>query len=152
MLLATLITLIRSPIPPTTIFTIEAPPQRFSQPMLVSSPNEAHLQGKSSRPYYLGDKDKPEAGPSSYIVLDNKEDKSNYYSYYQPQFIPLSSPSNNNSSNTTSSYYSTLPHVDTQRSIQSLSTIESVYTGFQPLKIDLPMIQVGAFDVSFSRQ
>lgn len=125
-LLATLITLIRSPIPPTTIFTIEAPPQRFSQPMLVSNDDP------SSRPYYLGYADPSTSQQQHYtITLDNS-------SYYKPQYMPLSSPSKS------SSYYSTrLPHVD------SLSTIESVYSGFQPLKIDLPIIQVGAFDVSF---
>ncbi|KAK4510144.1 bem46 protein, variant [Mucor velutinosus] len=55
-LLATLFILIRSPIPPTTIFTIEAPPQRFSQPMVVSLPDEAycHSGHPPSRPYYMG--------------------------------------------------------------------------------------------------
>ena len=57
MLLATLFILIRSPIPPTTIFTIEAPPQRFSQPMNVSLPDEIYSQQQQhqdTRPYYLG--------------------------------------------------------------------------------------------------
>ncbi|KAI8969110.1 hypothetical protein BDF20DRAFT_145199 [Mycotypha africana] len=38
-LFATLLNLIRSPIPPTTIFTIEAPPSRFSQGTLLSNSN-----------------------------------------------------------------------------------------------------------------
>lgn len=85
----------------------------------------------------------------------------NYYSsYYQPQHMPLSSPSNTNSSttnNTTSasSYYSSrcqIPQVESQRTIRSLSTIDSVYTGFQPIQFNLPIIQVGMLshiDVSF---
>ncbi|GAN04875.1 hypothetical protein MAM1_0075d04341 [Mucor ambiguus] len=221
-LLATLFILIRSPIPPTTIFTIEAPPQRFSQPMVVSLPDEAYCQPghPPSRPYYMGhynhnNKIRPvsedmdaqqqiilatnnspqrnkrksmmisSSGPSSvhastsrftieHVVLDDEMNddlasatpSSNihnryYSSYYQPQHMPLSSPSNTNSSatnNTTSasSYYSSrcqIPQVESQRTFQSLSTIESVYHGgYQPVQFDLPIIQVGMLshiDVSF---
>ncbi|KAL9549958.1 hypothetical protein MBANPS3_004973 [Mucor bainieri] len=84
-----------------------------------------------------------------------------YSSYYQPQHMPLSSPSNTNSSatnNTTSasSYYSSrcqIPQVESQRTFQSLSTIESAYRGgCQPIQFDLPIIQVGMLshiDASF---
>lgn len=224
-LLATLFILIRSPIPPTTIFTIEAPPQRFSQPMVVSLPDEAyHQPGQPpSRPYYMGHynnnnkirpvsedidaqqqiilatNNSPQRNKRKSMVLHNSgnapgssiqattsrftidhvllDDEicddgglasatassniNNYYSsYYQPQHMPLSSPSNTNSSatdNTTSasSYYSSrcqIPQVESQRTFQSLPTIDSVYTGFQSIQFDLPIIQVGMLshiDVSF---
>lgn len=224
-LLATLFILIRSPIPPTTIFTIEAPPQRFSQPMVVSFPDEAYHQSGQppSRPYYMGhyinnnkirpvsedidaqqqiispSNSSPQRNKRRNVVLHNSGNASespiqattskftighvllddevgddgdlisatassnvnNYYSsYYQPQHMPLSSPSNTNSSatnNTTSasSYYSSrcqIPQVESQRTIQSLSTIDSVFSGFQPIQFNLPIIQVGMLshiDVSF---
>ncbi|KAI8642899.1 hypothetical protein BD408DRAFT_166181 [Parasitella parasitica] len=225
-LLATLFTLIRSPIPPTTIFTIEAPPQRFSQPMVVSLPEEAyygsdHLPA-ASRPYYLGhyttsnsnkirpvseDQDARQkmilatnnspqrnkrksmmihhsgnasgssihASSSKFaverVLLDDDDNElasaatssniQNYYSsYYQPQHMPLSSLSNTNSSMTNnstsaSSYYSSrwqMPHTESQRTLQSLSTIESLYGRSQPMQFDLPIIQVGMLshiDASF---
>lgn len=104
--------------------------------------------------------------------LDEDEDEDlgsttispSYYYFYQPQHMPLSSPSNNNSSvtnntpsNTTaeSSYYSTrcqMRHVESQRTLQSLSTIDSIYTGYQPIQFDLPIIRVGMLshiDASF---
>jgi hypothetical protein len=220
-LLATLFFLIRSPIPPTTIFTIEAPPQRFSQPMLVSQPENVYLQSSQqpSRPYYLGhysNKVRPiideQEDQNSQRVIVTEEITENtsqhnkrrasvdvlgmsscdsailgytmnhiedeveedelgsttispsYYYYYQPHHMPLSSPSNNNSSvthNTTSnataesSYYSTrcqIPQTESQRTFQSLSTIDSIYTGYQPIQFDLPIIRVGMLshiDASF---
>jgi hypothetical protein len=107
---------------------------------------------------------------TDHIVLDDEEGgdlgsttvSPSYYYFYQPQHLPLSSPSNNNSSitnNTTSnvtaessSYYSTIPQVESQRTFQSLSTIDSIYTGYKSIQFELPIIRVGMLshiDASF---
>lgn len=188
-LLATLFTLIRSPIPPTTIFTIEAPPQRFSQPMNVSLPDEIYSQSQhdlATRPYYLGhhhnkvrpldDTDSPHlivtrdqpikemmdtsdhdslrlsAGRQTILMLqDQQQDNTTRHSYYQPQYnMALSSITSFNNTTATeesssSSYYSSrLPIAESQRTLKSLSTIDSISsTAHQPVQFDLPVIKLG---------
>lgn len=188
-LLATLFTLIRSPIPPTTIFTIEAPPQRFSQPMNVSLPDEIYSQSQQdlvTRPYYLGhhhnkirpldDIDSPHLlvttnqpikemldtperdsfrlsdGRQTILMLqDHQQDNTTRHSYYQPQYnMALSSITSFNNTTATeesssSSYYSSrMPIAESQRTLKSLSTIDSISsTTHQPVQFDLPLIKLG---------
>ncbi|KAI8075735.1 hypothetical protein BDF21DRAFT_495214 [Thamnidium elegans] len=172
-LLVTLFILIRSPIPPTTIFTIEAPPQRFSQPMSVSLPDEIYSQEPATRPYYLGhyankvrpltndnmratvDKNSSNATSSSgprtrqtIMMLPNQQDSTKntrYYCYQPERNLVLSSPSVNNTTTeeSSSSYYSSrcqIPQVESQR---TLSTLDSIFTGYPPIQFDLPIIQLG---------
>lgn len=189
-MLATLFILIRSPIPPTTIFTIEAPPQRFSQPMSVSLPDEIYSQTQepATRPYYLGshgnrvrplnqndappilvtvDKERSNTTGSSssstatrqtIMLLADQQDYPSRYYYYQPQRnLVLSSPSVNNTTTeeSSSSYYSSrcqIPHVESQRTI---STMDSIFTGYPPIQLDLPIIQLGGIsqmDISFLKK
>ncbi|KAI9252743.1 hypothetical protein EDC94DRAFT_620532 [Helicostylum pulchrum] len=182
-LLATLFILIRSPIPPTTIFTIEAPPQRFSQPMSVSLPGEVYYQEPTTRPYYLGhhsnkvrplkddstraDKNSSNATSSSgsrtrqtIMMLPDQQDSmahTRYYCYQPERNLALSSPSENNTTTeeSSSSYYSSrcqIPQVESQR---TLSTLDSIFTGYPPIQLDLPIIQLGGIsrmDISFLKR
>lgn len=182
-LLATLFILIRSPIPPTTIFTIEAPPQRFSQPMSVSLPDEIYSQEPATRPYYLGhytnkirplsnsstkvNKDSLNAASSSgsrtrqtIMMLPDQQDSTTttrYYCYQPERNLALSSPSVNNTTTeeSSSSYYSSrcqIPQVESQR---TLSTLDSIFTGYPPIQLDLPIIQLGGIsqmDISFLKR
>ncbi|KAI9476294.1 MAG: hypothetical protein EXX96DRAFT_294545 [Benjaminiella poitrasii] len=226
-LLATLFILIRSPIPPTTIFTIEAPPQRFSQPMFISHPDKAYYsanQEQPSRPYYLGhyhqsNKIKPisfssngfsqlqlkkeidsisleshrkrhisaaepntveiEQQPSSiisgYIASTKNDDgkrrddeiiestmiktmtqsnnaEHNYYGYQSQHVHPLSPPTASSSASFYTPSCNLISVSDSQSSFPSLSTLDSIYKGYQPIKFDLPVIRVGMLsqiDVSF---
>lgn len=174
-LLATLFLLIRSPIPPTTIFTIEAPPQRFSQPMSVSLPDEIYNQQEpSSRPYYLGhytNRVRPSTHHNPLVMIDKESSGSGtttrqrvmmlpdqqdprYYCYQPERNLVLSSPSVNitTTEESSSSYYSSrcqIPHVESQR---TLSTLDSIFTGYPPIQFDLPIIQLGGIshmDTSF---
>jgi hypothetical protein len=171
-LLATLFILIRSPIPPTTIFTIEAPPQRFSQTTIVSLPDEIYSSSQS-RPYYLGHHQNtigPMNGPHLLMAPGGTKAISNSTSsarqtimmvpptaegpgeyYYQPNMQALSSPSLNNTTTeegSSSSYNSSrLPHIESQ-----ISTLDSIFTGYPPIQLDLPIIQLGTIsqmDISF---
>ncbi|KAI7903210.1 uncharacterized protein BX663DRAFT_542711 [Cokeromyces recurvatus] len=242
-LLATLFTLIRSPIPPTTIFTIEAPPQRFSQPMLISPPDKAYYsldQEQPNKPYYMGHYNKKsnvnstthftsenlhqlqqkkksgdrdsvslrsyyqrnvsttepnsiELGQqsssmtmtgyefsekrrsdidlleSTMITTTSQPNNEEHYHYnYQPTHImhPLSPPISmtqdmhmpmTTTTSSSTSFYTPrcrniLESSDSQCSFPSLSTIDSLSKGFQPIQFDLPIIQVGMLshiDASF---
>ncbi|KAI8988938.1 hypothetical protein BDB01DRAFT_849042 [Pilobolus umbonatus] len=197
-LLVTLFILIRSPDPPTAIFTIETPEQ-FSQQMLVSLPTDYPEDPRAPlKPYYLGHHtsritpvDIPQltiTAPSTYeassstdhplLIEDEKIDNPYTYGHsssysnnseqiqmledvliqHNDEHVSLSSPSNIGSSVTTdssTSYYSSrqIPHGESQRTFQSLSTLDSIYR-YQPIHFELPMIQLGIslMDDSFIRQ
>ncbi|KAI8879198.1 hypothetical protein K501DRAFT_194151 [Backusella circina FSU 941] len=174
-LLATLFILIRSPIPPTAIFTIEAPPQRFSQPLITPIDDAYH---QTSRPYYMGhytnrvipyptlpivdsrySLHQNMAGPShlSYREEMNVGNTrtSNVLSEKRPLRIERYSPSYRGS-NSNPSFYSShpsqqLPHSDSQHSIQTESTQDSIFQRIKPISLELPRIQLGLshMDVSF---
>ncbi|KAI8074310.1 uncharacterized protein B0P05DRAFT_588619 [Gilbertella persicaria] len=155
-LLATLFFLIRSPIPPTTIFTIEAP-HRSPNVMTVSSPS---LASQPSRSYYLGHHNKinpihPNPEETKFnanahsLLLTSEEEEDNEElgsaiisstTYYQP---------------TRSSYHLTesILYQSQVNSQRSLSTMESMLAGIQTIDLDdLPIIKVGTLshiDVSF---
>lgn len=90
------------------------------------------------------------------IMLPAEErDQQRYNYYYNPQRkMVFPSPSLNNTTSTeeasSSSYYSSrLPQIESQR---SLSTLDSIFTGYPPIQLDLPVIQLGIIsqmDVSF---
>ncbi|KAL7325885.1 hypothetical protein PS15p_208309 [Mucor circinelloides] len=142
--------------------TNNSPQRNKRKSMMVSDHSGSSIHASTSRftiEHVLLD---DEAGEDLASATASSNINNHYYSsYYQPQHMPLSSPSNTNSSatnNTTSasSYYSSrcqIPQVESQRTFQSLSTIESAYGGgYQPIQFDLPIIQVGMLshiDVSF---
>ncbi|CAO0800283.1 unnamed protein product [Mucor circinelloides] len=142
--------------------TNNSPQRNKRKSMMVSGHSGSSMHASTSRftiEHVLLD---DEAGDDLASATASSNINNHYYSsYYQPQHMPLSSPSNTNSSatnNTTSasSYYSSrcqIPQVESQRTFQSLSTIESTYGGgYQPIQFDLPIIQVGTLshiDVSF---
>lgn len=91
------------------------------------------------------------------VTDQQQQDNPSRYYYYQPQRnLVLSSPSvNNTTTEESSSYYSSrcqIPHVESQRTI---STMDSIFTGYPPIQFDLPIIQLGGIsqmDISFLKK
>lgn len=162
-LLATLFILIRSPIPPTAIFTIEAPPQRFSQPLITPIDDAYH----QTRPYYMGHYTNKVIPYSTLPVVESRNSSpqnmagpsrdemdvaisSSKSSQKRPLRVESYPPSHHGSS---PSFYASqqLPHSDSQHSIQTESTMDSIFQRIKPIPLDLPRIQLGLsrMDVSF---